>query len=72
MDKRKEKGWSQIEMTHKLNMEQSQYSRRKNGATRIMEKEWDKIAKILGVPLEEIYELHDGVFNFSWRRRYFQ
>lgn len=51
IDKRKAKGLSQTEMAQKLNIEQSQYSRRESGVTQIMKKEWDKIAKILDVPL---------------------
>lgn len=62
IEKRKEKGMSQSEIAHLLNMEQSQYSRRESGATRISKKECDKIAKVLDVPLEDIYEPHDGVY----------
>ena len=62
INKRKEKGISQSEMAYQLNMEQPQYSRRESGATRISKKEWDNIAKTLDVPLDEIYEPHDGVY----------
>lgn len=62
INKRKEKGMSQSEMADLLNMEQSQYSRRESGTTRISKKEWDKIVKILDVPLDEIYEPQDGVY----------
>lgn len=62
INKRKDNGFSQEEMAFKLDMEQSQYSRRENGVTKISKKEWDNIAKILNTKLEEIYEPEDGVY----------
>lgn len=62
IDKRREKGISQSEMAYQLNIEQPQYCRRENGKTRISKKEWDEMAKILDVSLDEIYEPHDGVY----------
>ncbi len=53
---RTERGISQQEMADLLYMDQSQYSRREKGITRIAEDEWDKIAVILGKEVEEIYE----------------
>lgn len=51
-----EKGLSQKEMADLLYMDQSQYSRREKGITKISEEEWDKIACILKKDLEEIFE----------------
>ena len=54
--KRKAQGLSQAEMAHQLNMEQSQYSRRETGETKITLEEWEQMAKILGCQIEDIYE----------------
>jgi len=62
INKRKEKGVTQEEMAIHLGLEQSQYSRRESGTVQITKSEWSKIAKILNVPFEEIYEPHDGVY----------
>lgn len=58
---RTEKGLSQQEMADLLYMDQSQYSRREKGITKISEEEWDKIATILKKDLEEIYEEETNV-----------
>jgi transcriptional regulator with XRE-family HTH domain len=62
INKRKEKGISQEDMSTQLGIEQSQYSRRESGTVQITKSEWSKIAKILNIPFEEIYEPHDGVY----------
>ncbi len=62
INKRRERGYSQEVMANKLGLEQSQYSRRESGIVWVSKKEWDTLAKILEVPLEEIYEPHDGVY----------
>ncbi len=49
-------------MAFKLGIEQSQYSRRESGKTKISKKEWDAMAKVLSTTLEEIYEPQDGVY----------
>lgn len=43
-------------------METSNYNRRENGVTKISKSEWDKMAKLLEIKLEEIYEPEDGVY----------
>lgn len=58
---RTEKGLSQQEIADLLYMDQSQYSRREKGITKISEEEWGKIANILDKDLEEIYEEESGV-----------
>lgn len=65
INKRVEKKLSQEEFASLLGITQSQYSRRENGITKISKKEWDKIAKFLETPLEEIYEPEDGVYYIN-------
>jgi len=50
------KGLSQETMADLLGMTQCNYSRRENGKKEITLNEWTKIAKILDITLEEIYE----------------
>lgn len=64
-DKRIEKKLTQEDLSLQLGMETSGYSRRENGITKISKKEWDKIAKILNVDFEEIYEPENGVYVFN-------
>jgi transcriptional regulator with XRE-family HTH domain len=61
IDERK-KRFTQEEFAYKLGMDTSNYNRRENGLTKISKKEWDKMAKELGVKFEEIYEPEDGVY----------
>lgn len=58
---RKQKGYTQEYMASSLFMDVSSYNRREKGLINISEKEWDKIAIILDVSKEEIYEngIHD-------------
>jgi transcriptional regulator with XRE-family HTH domain len=56
LEMRKSKGFSQQYMAEKLNMDVSTYHRRENGQVNIHISEWEKLAKILNVPLSEIYE----------------
>jgi len=62
IEKRKERNLTQEEFAFKLGLDPSNYNRRENGITKISKKEWDKMAKELGVPLEEIYEPENGVY----------
>lgn len=66
IQKRKEKGFSQVEMAYKLTMEQSQYSRRENGKTFITTKEWVSMAKILDTSVADIYEPQDGMYVIKY------
>ncbi|WP_343587138.1 helix-turn-helix transcriptional regulator [Flavobacterium sp.] len=54
--KRLEKQLSQEEIADLLCMTQSTYSRKEKGITKITMGEWTKIAKVLQVEMEEIYE----------------
>ena len=59
---RKSQNFTQEEFAFKLGLETSSYNRRENGVVKISKQEWDKIAKELGVSLDEIYEPEDGVY----------
>lgn len=53
---RKAKGFSQRQVTEKLCMDVSNYYRREKGLAKINIVEWNKLSRILDVPLESIYE----------------
>jgi transcriptional regulator with XRE-family HTH domain len=64
------KGYSQLEFSKLVAMDQTTYSRKETGKTFITEQEWDRFAKTLGVSKEEIKEKlasqainENGVFN---------
>ena len=57
--KRETKGLSQCEIADKMCMDVSNYCRREKGLKKIAIYEWEKLAGILEVPLEEIYEPDD-------------
>jgi len=50
------KGFSQQQIADQLCMGTTTYHRRENGKIEINIDEWEKLAKILNVPLKEIYE----------------
>jgi transcriptional regulator with XRE-family HTH domain len=58
----REQKLTQEEFAYLLEMETSNYNRRENGVTKISNREWDKMAKLLTCKLEEIYEPEDGVY----------
>ncbi|KAF2332269.1 helix-turn-helix domain-containing protein [Flavobacterium ginsenosidimutans] len=51
---RKEKGFSQKQMADMLAMEQTTYSKKERGVSRIRENEWMQFAKILGKDVDEL------------------
>jgi len=53
---RTKKGLSQEQLADLVGMTQSNYSRKENGIKKIVDAEWDKIAKELEVKKEDIYE----------------
>jgi len=57
---RKAKGFSPQEIADKLGKSVSSYHRREQGKTKMHISEWQKIAKVLSVSLEEIYEPEDS------------
>ena len=56
IEARKSKGLSQQQLAEKLCMDVSNYNRREKGQSKISHSEWEKLSKILNVPVEEIYE----------------
>jgi transcriptional regulator with XRE-family HTH domain len=56
LEARKSKRFSQQQIAEQLNMDVSCYSKRENGQVYMKIEEWVKLAKILEVPLEEIFE----------------
>ncbi|MDR3218234.1 MAG: helix-turn-helix transcriptional regulator [Dysgonamonadaceae bacterium] len=57
--RRKANGFSQSMVAEKLCMDVSNYNRREKGQVKISLREWEKLADILQVPIEEIYESDD-------------
>ncbi|MCL8535534.1 helix-turn-helix domain-containing protein [Chryseobacterium gallinarum] len=53
---RKQKGYTQQQVADFIATDVSNYSRKESGDVRIIPDEWEKIARFLDVPLEEIYE----------------
>ena len=58
---RKQRGYTQDYMSKILSTDVSNYCRKENGEVRIYDDEWEKLAKALDVPVEEIKE--DKVAN---------
>jgi transcriptional regulator with XRE-family HTH domain len=59
---REAKGNTQKEIADLMNMDVSNYNRREKGMAKIRNEEWEKLAKILGVPIEEIYESEESQY----------
>ncbi|MBB6370443.1 helix-turn-helix transcriptional regulator [Chryseobacterium shigense] len=55
-DVRKRKGFTQQQIADIIATDVSNYSRKESGDVSIRKEEWDKIARFLEVPLEEIYQ----------------
>jgi len=53
---RQAKGFSQLQIAEKLHMDHTSYQRREKGRVKIHITEWEKLAEILEVPLNEIFE----------------
>ncbi|MCJ7933270.1 MAG: helix-turn-helix transcriptional regulator [Chryseobacterium sp.] len=53
---RKQKGYTQQQIADIISTDVSNYSRKESGDVKIIQEEWDKIARFLDVPVEEIYE----------------
>ncbi|MRX41813.1 helix-turn-helix domain-containing protein [Flavobacterium sp. LC2016-23] len=62
---RKEKKLSQEQIAELLFMDQSQYNRREKGLIKISTEEWKKMAKILNVKVEDIFESDDTLFSIN-------
>ncbi|RRO22159.1 helix-turn-helix domain-containing protein [Flavobacteriaceae bacterium 14752] len=64
MTTRKQKGFSQQQLADYLCMNVSSYNRREKGISHIKPDEWMKLADILEVHLDEIYE-HDARYHID-------
>lgn len=60
---RKKIGISLKEMADLLKMEDYSYRRRENGETKITYKEWQKMAEILKVEVDDIFESDNSLIN---------
>jgi DNA-binding XRE family transcriptional regulator len=56
IEMRKVRGFMQKDMADRLHLDVSGYTKRENGETKIRIEQWVELAKMLGVPLESIYE----------------
>lgn len=65
---RKTRGFSQVQMAQLVAMEQTTYSRKEIGKSNITDAEWNKFAKVLNVPVEEIKDLERSLAmkNNNW------
>ncbi|SNR29596.1 helix-turn-helix transcriptional regulator [Flavobacterium sp. ov086] len=61
--KRKEKKLSQEEFAELLFMDQSQYNRRENGQIKISDDEWKRMAIILNVKIDQIFESDNTTYS---------
>ena len=60
------KGFTQEQLADKLCIHPSNYSKRESGKVRMSIVEWEKLAKVLNVPLSEIYEADENqVFIYN-------
>jgi len=59
---RENKGLSQKQIAEKLFMDVSNYNRREKGLSKITSNEWEKLASILEVSVEDIYEGEETTF----------
>ncbi|WP_291119079.1 helix-turn-helix transcriptional regulator [Flavobacterium sp. UBA6135] len=59
---RKKKGISQQQIAEKLCIDVSNYNRREKGLAKIHSSEWVKLASILDVPIEDIFEVEETTF----------
>ncbi|WES95677.1 helix-turn-helix transcriptional regulator [Chryseobacterium arthrosphaerae] len=53
---RKQKGYTQQQVADYIATDVSNYSRKESGDVRIVQDEWDKLARFFEVPVEDIYE----------------
>ena len=54
--------YTQDYLAGNLNIDVSSYSRKENGKVKIAKHEWEKLAELLEVPVEEIYEPDESIF----------
>ena len=59
---RTKKGFTQSQLANELCVDVSNYNRREKGQIRISNNEWEKIAKFLEIPVEDIFESEENNF----------
>ena len=57
---RKHKGYTQQQLADKLSMNKSNYNRREKGEINVSNEEWEKISKVLDIPIEDVYQVNEG------------
>ena len=62
IEARKSKGLSQQQLAEKLCMDVSNYNRREKGQSKVSSSEWEKLASVLEVPVEDIFESEESIF----------
>lgn len=60
---RKSKKITQLDIATYLKLSQTQYQKRESGVIKISENEWKKIAKLLDVKVNDIYEENSKTFE---------
>ncbi|SDL98435.1 helix-turn-helix transcriptional regulator [Chryseobacterium taihuense] len=66
IETRKRKGITQKKIADVLCMDVSNYNRREKGMAKISMQQWKKIAEVLEIPLEDIYEADENlIFIFN-------
>jgi transcriptional regulator with XRE-family HTH domain len=60
---RKSKKITQLDMATYLKISQTQYYKRESGIVKISEQEWRKIAKLLEVSVDDIFEEQSNEFD---------
>lgn len=60
---RKSKKITQLDMATYLKISQTQYYKRESGIVKISEQEWQKIAKLLEVSVDDIFEEQSNEFD---------
>ena len=66
IEARKTRGFTQQDVANELCIDVSCYSKRESGHAKIRIEEWVKIAKVLNVPVETIYE-EDEKHSFTFK-----
>ena len=61
IETRKKRGYSHEQMAKHLHMDVSNYNRREKGQAKITSTEWEKLASILDVSVEEIFESEEAM-----------
>lgn len=61
IEARKSKGLSQQQLAERLCMDVSNYNRREKGQSKVSPSEWEKLANLLEVSVEDIFESEEAI-----------